>query len=509
LRLAVAAALVASSLLVPATAAAADPTAEELYGRIEDRLARAETLEAPIARLMLLRSARDIQDDILDAHPDSAIAAELVLGNAITRRVDAALAEARDELDEERGSCDTTPTRSCVFARALDLREQLGAIDEPFGWFSDLAKATAAIGLLEIAFDYAEREPFGDLQDATRADLVIDLARHGRLPQARERAGTIWAGERVRVFAELAVEHYKSRDHRGAVKLLTQAADLAAEQRRPAHLLATVAAAWARIDLGGEEAPFTVLERAEGLAAEMGESWRSEALAHLAEAHARLGNGDDARRLLDALAEPDPLAAYEVHLTLAQHHAERGNTEAARSVYLKAHNSYENIDWNNNTDRWPYFVVRHIEVVRDLGYAGHDRKIADWAKDLLLEHDDPDAAVTYLIELARLLGERGDRTAAAAMIAAAEEVLARIDEPDRRHQHRGELIVVAAAVDETEVSRRLAAGAGEPLTTDVLMRQARAHAEAGDAAAAVATAASIDDARLHAQVLLRIVPALP
>ena len=503
-------ALAALGPLAVGASTAAESTAEELYARIEDRLAHAGTFEEPIARLILLESATEIPDAILERHPDSVIAAKLVLGDATTRKLDTALADARAEVTADARTCDTAVTSSCVLIRAFDLRERMGETDAPYGWFADMARAMQAIGLLEMAFDYAAQEPDGDLKAEILAELVIDLARSGRFDEARERADAVRARERVRVLAELAVHYYEAGRHRTTEKILASAEILASEQRQPAHGFNAVAAAWTRTGLGGKFGPISALKRAERFSEQMDEPRRSTALAHLAEAQADLGNGDDARRLLDALAEPNPLAVLEVHLTLAQHHAKHGDTETARAAYEAARKiAQEEVNWGRHPERWVEFLVRQNDVRRALGLNESSRSALNSAKDWLVDHDNPDGAIGYLIELARRLSDNGDGTAAAEMIDAAEAVLGRVDAPDRRHHHRGELIVVTAGAGELKTARQLAARASAPFAAGVLMRRARAHAEAGNAAEALATAVAIDDTSRRAQALLRIVPALP
>jgi len=505
--LVVAALVVAVAGLLVGAPVRADATADELYARLEEHVARAETLDAPFARLMLLRSANSLRDDILDHHQDSATAARLVLGTDTTRRLDSALAQVRSQVDAERRTCETAPTRSCVLDEAFTLSEQISDVEQVYAWRTDLATALATVGLWDIAYDFAEQEPDGDAQAAALGELTIALAESGRLAAALQRSEIIWDGERVRVLARIATLHAEHGEPQRARELLTEAGDIAAEQRYPAHRLATVADAWRA--LGDDDAARGTLDRAAAIVGDWGEPMRGDALAHIALARARLGDGHGARALLADIDDPADVTVAGVALELAGRHADNGDRDAALKALTEATPAMARTDWTAFGESRVDLVARLTDVLRALGNDAAAREVFQTARAELAAHPEADTATEALRDLALQLHERGLDREARRALAAAETALTAIDAERVRGRHRGELILAHALIGAVEEVRRLLADSAAALVDDIAVRLSVVHARAGAVAEAMAVAGAIDATPRRAQALLRIVPELP
>ncbi|MCL6609492.1 MAG: hypothetical protein K6T74_15520 [Geminicoccaceae bacterium] len=170
--------VLASALPVFAASASARDPAEALYGEAKALLERAEAAKSPLSALPLLEQARARLLEIVAQHPKSPIAARLLLGDPLERRVTAALAAARAAEARAREACLQRPSVDCVFELALGSAFAIEAPDWRASALLAIAEAQAKAGQFEAALATASeiREP----DEAARAYARIAAALAGR-----------------------------------------------------------------------------------------------------------------------------------------------------------------------------------------------------------------------------------------------------------------------------------------------------------------------------------------
>ena len=334
--------VVCALLVVHPTQASDESHANRLFVEATKLIQAAEEEAVATRKLDLLKDAKRKLDTIVDRHPSSRLAVELVSGQNIGTVSLPGLVDAIE--DAVVHVCSQTPTPACLLSLAVTAAEKIEDAYSRSSTLADIAKAQAAAGGIEEALATIET-----LEDADPVGALVSIAaaqaKNGNTKKAEEILATALTitgkieGTYSRAWALAAVARAQAENGDIGKAEETLAIALATAEESESEMFRhdeLVGIAEVQVRAGRIKEALAVAEKIEH------DIFRSRPLAEIAAAQARAGNFEKALATTEEIeGAADRIQAL---VAIAEARARNGDARKAAEILAIALGATEKIE---------------------------------------------------------------------------------------------------------------------------------------------------------------------